>query len=77
MPGFEPLGRLLILLGVSAVLVGLLLVFWEKVPFLGRLPGDILLQHENVQFFLPLGTCLVLSAVLTILLNFVIRLLGK
>jgi len=77
MPGFEPLGKLFMLFGVFVVLVGLLLVFWEKVPFLGRLPGDILLQNENVRFFLPLGTSLVLSVVLTILLNLVIRLLGK
>jgi len=43
---------------------------------LGKLPGDIYLQNEKVRFFFPLGTSLVLSAVLTILLNLIFRLFG-
>ena len=77
MLGLESLGKFLVLCGIFVVLLGLLLVSWEKIPFLGRFPGDISLQRGNVRFFFPLMTCLVLSAVLTILGNLVIRLFGK
>ena len=77
MPGFESLGKLLVLFGVFIVLLGLLLAFWGKAPFLGRLPGDILVQKGDVRFFFPLVTCLLLSAVLTILVNFLLRMLGR
>ena len=77
MPSFESLGKLLLLGGAFLAILGLLLLFGHKIPFLGRLPGDISIQSENVRFFFPLGTSLVLSIVLTIILNLVIRLFGK
>ncbi len=77
MPGLESLGKLLISLGVFLALLGLLFIFGQKLPFLGRLPGDISLQKGNLSFLFPLGTCLLLSAGLTVLLNIIIRLLGK
>jgi len=73
----EPLGKILILAGVFIVILGLLLVFWGKVPLLGKLPGDMLLQKGNFQFFFPVVTCLVISAILTIVVNLIIRLFGK
>jgi hypothetical protein len=77
MPYFESMGKLLILGGVFIVVLGILLTFWDRIPFLGRLPGDISLQKGSIQFFFPVVTCLVISVVLTIILNLVIRLLGK
>ena len=77
MPSFESMGKLLILAGAFLAIFGLLLLFGHKIPFLGRLPGDIFIQKENVRFLFPLGTSLILSLVLTILLNLVIRLFGK
>ena len=77
MPSFDSLGKFLILGGVFLALLGLLLVFGQKIPFLGRLPGDIYWQNEKFRFFFPLGTSLLLSAVLTILLNFILRLFGR
>jgi hypothetical protein len=71
------MGKLLILAGLFLVLLGVVVVFWGKIPLLGRLPGDIFLQKGNFQFFFPLVTCLVLSAVLTLIINLVIRLFGK
>lgn len=77
MPGFEQLGKLLILIGVFVAILGLFLAFWSRIPLLGRLPGDIFLQKGNVRFFFPFVTCLIISAVLTIVINLVIRLLGR
>ena len=65
MPG---LGRLLILAGVVLVIAGVLVLFADRLPVrLGRLPGDIVWRGKNTTFFFPLVTCLLLSALLTIL----------
>jgi hypothetical protein len=71
------MGKLLILGGVFLTLLGLLMVFWHRIPFLGKLPGDIFFQKGDFRFFFPLVTCLILSALLTILINLIIRLLGR
>jgi uncharacterized membrane protein YidH (DUF202 family) len=62
------IGRLLIVLGVVIAVVGVLLVVAGRVPWLGRLPGDIHVQRENWSFHFPLATSLLLSVVLTLLL---------
>lgn len=67
---FDSLGKLLIVCGVALALVGGLLVVAGKLPFLGRLPGDILVRRENWSVFFPLTTCIVISVVLTLLLSF-------
>ena len=77
MSSFESLGKLLVLTGVFVVILGLLIVFWSRIPLLGKLPGDIFLQKGNFQFFFPIVTCLVISAALTIIINLVIRLFDK
>jgi hypothetical protein len=64
----DSLGKTLILLGIVVALVGGLLLLAGKLPFLGRLPGDILVRRENWSFYLPLGTSLLISVVLTLLL---------
>lgn len=75
MPGFEHMGKLLILVGVFITLLGLFLAFWSKIPLLGKLPGDIFLEKGN--FFFPIVTCLVISAVFTIIINIIMKLFGK
>jgi hypothetical protein len=77
MPGFENLGKLLILIGVFIAILGVFLAFWSRIPFLGRLPGDVFVQKGNFRFFFPIVTCLVISAVLTIIINLIIRFLGR
>lgn len=74
MSGLEGLGKLLIGLGGFILLLGLALTFAGRVPYLGRLPGDVFLQRDNVTIFLPLATMVVLSIVLSVLLNLVLRL---
>ena len=67
------LGKLFIAAGVLLVLVGLAFVFAPHVPFLGRLPGDILVHRERFIFYFPMATMVVLSVLLTILLNIIPR----
>jgi hypothetical protein len=59
------LGRVLILLGIVIILIGLGLLFAHKIPYIGRLPGDIYVKKDNFTFYFPLGTCIVISVVLS------------
>ncbi|HDH09319.1 MAG TPA: DUF2905 domain-containing protein [Chloroflexi bacterium] len=79
MSGFEAMGKMLVFMGLLVVVMGLLLIFIPKlkVPFLGKLPGDIIIQRERFSFYFPIVTCIVISILLTIVLNVVIRLLGR
>ena len=67
------LGNLLLGFGALMVLLGLVLIFAGnlsgKVPWLGRLPGDIHIQRGNWSFYFPLATCLIISIILTLLFS--------
>jgi uncharacterized membrane protein YidH (DUF202 family) len=65
--GFGALGKMLILLGVFIILVGLLLLVGEKIPWVGRLPGDIIIKKERFTFYFPLATSIIISIILTLL----------
>lgn len=67
------LARLLIVFGLVLVVVGIVLLVGPRIPFLGRLPGDFLFRRGGVTIYLPLVTSLILSIVLTILLNLFFR----
>jgi hypothetical protein len=62
------LGRSLIILGLVIVLVGIVVSLAGKLPWLGRLPGDIAIKRENFSFYFPLGTCLLISALLSLVM---------
>ena len=66
------LGRFLLVVGILLVVVGGLAMVGIRLPF-GRLPGDIAITGERGGLFIPLGTMLVISIVLTLLFNAVIR----
>ena len=61
------IGKTLVILGLLIALAGLVLVFIGRVPWVGRLPGDIHVQRGNWSFYFPLGTSIVLSLLLTLL----------
>ncbi|HMK52167.1 MAG TPA: DUF2905 domain-containing protein [Thermodesulfobacteriota bacterium] len=61
------LGKLLILLGVLIIVIGLLLLVGEKIPWVGRLPGDIIIRKKNFTFYFPLATSIIISIILTLL----------
>jgi hypothetical protein len=68
MDSIDPVGRLLIIGGIVLAGLGLLIVVAPNLA-LGRLPGDIHIDRGNVQIFIPFGTMILVSIVLTILLN--------
>lgn len=69
----DALGKTLVWIGGGLLALGLLLVLLGKIPGVGRLPGDILIRREHVTVFIPLGTMLVVSVLLTLLLNLIAR----
>ncbi|WP_072151797.1 DUF2905 domain-containing protein [Candidatus Kryptobacter tengchongensis] len=77
---FQSFGKILMLLGVLIFVFGLILLIADKIgskiPFLGKLPGDILLQKRNFTFYFPLTTSILLSLILTLvlwILSFIFR----
>ena len=62
------IGRFLVIIGVILVLVGLALYLSPKIPWLGRLPGDIVIKREDFTFYFSLGTSILLSLILSLIL---------
>jgi hypothetical protein len=78
MSDLQSAGRILLFIGASIAIIGLLLILGGRfLPWLGRLPGDIHIQRGNFSCFFPLVTSIVLSLILTIVLNIIIRLMNK
>lgn len=66
---WDSLGKMILLFGVFLVVVGGLMLVGGKLFGLGRLPGDIFIQRGNFSFYFPVVTSIVLSILLTIILN--------
>lgn len=67
------IGRLLLVLGIILVVVGVIFMFADKIPLIGRLPGDILIKRKNFSFYFPIVTCILLSVLLTVIFNLFFR----
>ncbi|MBI3768611.1 MAG: DUF2905 domain-containing protein [Deltaproteobacteria bacterium] len=65
MPG---LGKVLIISGVVLVLAGVVALAAGRVPWLGRLPGDIVVRRDNFTLYFPLASCVLVSAIVSLLL---------
>ena len=65
---WTPLGKGLILIGLLITAVGVLFLFSEKIGWIGRLPGDITIRRENFTVHFPLTTCIIISALLSLLI---------
>jgi len=65
----QELGRALVIFGLVVVAIGGLVLLAGKVPFLGKLPGDIVVRKGNFTLYAPLMTGIILSLVLTLVLN--------
>ena len=70
---YHVIGKSLLVVGVLLVAVGCLVLMGPKVPWIGRLPGDILIRRDHFSFYFPLTTCLLASALLT----FVFWIIGR
>ena len=60
-------GKILIIFGVILVVIGLLLSLGDKIPWIGKLPGDIYIKRERFTFYFPLMTSIIISLILTLL----------
>ena len=68
MEQFQPLGKILILIGIVLFTAGVLLLFADKIPLFGKLPGDIIIRRKSFTLFFPIATCIALSLILTLIL---------
>lgn len=67
------IGRAFLVFGLILAATGLLLMFSDRIPFLGRLPGDLLIKRKTFTIYFPLATMILLSIVLTVVLNLISR----
>ncbi len=65
--GIQQIGKLIVVLGIVILAIGLVLTFAGKIPWIGRLPGDILIRKKNFTFYFPLATSILISIILTFL----------
>ncbi len=66
----QGLGKLLIFIGIVFVVIGFLLIIFPKIPYIGKLPGDIYIKKDNFSFYFPLATCIILSIIISLILYF-------
>ncbi|NQT30081.1 MAG: DUF2905 domain-containing protein [Candidatus Saganbacteria bacterium] len=69
----ESLGRMVLYIGIGLVLVGGFFILLAKVPWFGRLPGDIVFRRQGMTIFIPITTMILVSIALTLLINIVWR----
>jgi hypothetical protein len=69
----QPLGWSLVVLGIVLAVAGLVILVGPRLPILGHLPGDIVIQRDNVTIIIPLGTMLVISVVISVVLALLSR----
>ena len=73
MTPFNGLGKLLIVLGGILIVIGAAIVLGGKLPWLGRLPGDIYIERRNFTFFFPITTSILISVILSVVLYILSR----
>jgi hypothetical protein len=61
------LGKSLIIFGIIVITIGIIVTYAGKIPWLGRLPGDIYIKRDNFTFYFPLATCIFLSIIISLI----------
>ncbi|OGV04813.1 MAG: hypothetical protein A2330_07345 [Ignavibacteria bacterium RIFOXYB2_FULL_36_7] len=70
MSEFQQMGKLLIFGGIFILILGLLFFFGDKIPFIGKLPGDIYIKKKSFTFYFPIVTSLILSLIISLIIYF-------
>ncbi len=65
---FQQYGKVIIFFGIALVIIGIFLLFWDKIPFIGKLPGDIYIKKKNFTFYFPIVTSIILSLIISLIL---------
>ena len=68
----EPLGKILVFIGIVLVVLGGVILLGSKIPYIGRLPGDIIIQRKNFTFYFPITTLILLNLLL-LLISWILR----
>ena len=71
------IGKILIIFGFFLILFGLIFLLAKRIPFLGKLPGDILIKKKNFTFYFPLGTSILISIVFSLIFYLISKFLNK
>lgn len=61
-------GRYLIIIGIAVIALGVLFTFAPKLPYIGRLPGDIFIKRDNFTIYIPIATSVIVSILLSVIL---------
>jgi len=83
MADWGQIGKLLLFIGIglavlgSALILGAKLLREDAIPWLGRLPGDVRIERKGFSCYFPLATSILISLLLTVILNVVVRLLRR
>jgi DUF2905 family protein len=73
MDGLEPIGRALVIIGVFITVLGAVMLLTPRVPWLGHLPGDIVIHRDDLTIYIPITTMLIVSVVLSVVLSVIGR----
>ena len=65
---FSGIGKFLVITGVAILSLGIGLMFFDKIPFIGKLPGDINIKRENFHFYFPITTSILVSILISVVL---------
>ncbi len=66
------IGKLLLIAGGIIIVLGLILTFSQHIPFFGKLPGDIFIKKNGFAFYFPIVTFLILSILITVIVNIIL-----
>lgn len=66
---FSSLGKILILVGGALIVLGGVLAFFDRLPLVGKLPGDIVIRKKDFTIYFPIATSILLSILITVLVN--------
>lgn len=69
----QGLGKIVIVAGVVLTVVGVLMLLAPKLPFIGKLPGDLYFKRDGVSFYFPLATSIIVSVILSLVISFLFR----
>lgn len=67
-PEFQQMGKLLIFAGIFIFIIGIVFILGDKIPYIGRLPGDIIIKKKNFTFYFPIVTSLIISLIISLIL---------
>jgi formate hydrogenlyase subunit 3/multisubunit Na+/H+ antiporter MnhD subunit len=67
------IGKIIIFIGLLLVVIGFVWMVGNKLPFIGKLPGDIAIERKNYSFYFPVTTCIIISIILFLFYGFLIK----